>query len=422
MSQIYTLLGNPLSRAENEPNADAMALLRQSAQEIDTKLTGYVPPAEMARRRTGAWMVFAMLALAGVGAGLWAGGKKRKDGPHPPAPSPVRTGEGERKDGHIYRPFPRSDGGEVPKAERGRPSGKGLARTRALFPYLFMLPALASVALWAYYPLGRGLVMAFQNFRLLGGGGWVGWDNFIDVFHQPSFWIGLQNSIIYTALTLTLGFFLPILIALGLSEIPRGRVFFRILYYLPAMTAGLAITLMWKLFEASTPDGLFNTLIFNATAGHMGPVRWLDDPHTAMLGVVLPAVWASAGPGSIIYLAALQSVPDEMYEAADLDGAGIWTKVRVLTLPTLKPLMLINLLGATIGAFQASQNIFVQTGGGPAYATHTLGLEIFYNAFLFLKFGYATAAAWVMGAMLVGFTLFQLRLTRSLSFTAGRGQ
>ena len=433
MSQIYTLLGNPLSRAENEPNADAMMLLRQSAQEIDTKLTGYVPPAEMAHRRAGAWAVFALLALAGVGAALWAGGKKRGTAPTPPFghPSPFGKGEGpvsmssaashDRQTTIAETVSPQK---EVPVAPLHVLMGRGARRAGwgKLFPYLFMLPALLSVALWAYYPLGRGLVMAFQNFRLLGGGGWVGWDNFIDVFHQPSFWMGLQNSVVYTALTLTIGFFLPILIALGLSEIPRGRVFFRILYYLPAMTAGLAITLMWKLFEASTPDGLFNTLISNATAGHAGPVRWLDDPHTAMLAVVLPAVWASAGPGSIIYLAALQSVPDEMYEAADLDGAGVWTKVRVLTLPTLKPLMLINLLGATIGAFQASQNIFVQTGGGPAYATHTLGLEIFYNAFLFLKFGYATAAAWVMGAMLVGFTLFQLRLTRSLSFTAGRGQ
>ena len=102
-----------------------------------------------------------------------------------------------------------------------------------------------------------------------------------------------------------------------------------------------------------------------------------------MLAVVLPGIWAAAGPGSIIYLAALKSIPDEMYEAADLDGAGIWTKIWRVTLPTLKPLILIiNLLGATIGAFQASQNILVQTGGGPLYATHTLGLEIFYNAFL----------------------------------------
>ena len=107
-----------------------------------------------------------------------------------------------------------------------------------------------------------------------------------------------------------------------------------------------------------------------------------------------------------------------MYEAADLDGAGIWTKIWRVTLPTLKPLILINLIGATIGAFQAAQNILVMTGGGPLYATHTLGLEVFYNAFLYLKFGYATAAAWIMGALLVGFTLFQLRMMRDLKFSA----
>ena len=134
--------------------------------------------------------------------------------------------------------------------------------------------------------------------------------------------------------------------------------------------------------------------------------------------MILPVIWAAAGPGSIIYLAALKSIPDEMYEAADLDGAGVWTKIRHVTLPTLKPLILINLLGATVGAFQAFDRIFVMTGGGPLYATHVLGLEIYYNAFLYLKFGYATAVAWTMGAMLVGFTLYQLRVMRNLKYSA----
>ncbi len=138
-----------------------------------------------------------------------------------------------------------------------------------------------------------------------------------------------------------------------------------------------------------------------------------------MLCIVLPGIWAGAGPGSIIYLAALKTVPDEMYEAAEIDGASVWQKIFKVTLPYLKPLILINFLGAFIGSFQATQNIFVMTMGGPEMSTHTLSLEIFFNAFIYLKFGYATAMAWVMGAMLVGFTLYQLRIFQRVQFTAG---
>ena len=389
MSQIYTLLANPLSAIENDPGADPKALLDQSAREINTKLTGFV-----------------------------LGGRN--------GAAPCRA-HGSSSLSSCWR-WPASLGWRLrswmsARADQG-PSAGGTARAPGMtmrahvLAWLFMLPAVLSIFVWAYYPLGRGLVMAFQNYHILGGTSWVGLDNFIDCFHQPSFWYGVKNSCVYTFYNLTLGFFLPVFLALGLSEIPKGRVFFRTLYYLPAVTAPLAIIFMWRIFEAGTPDGLLNQIVAAASGGRAAPIKWLEDPHWAMVAVLLPVIWAAAGPGSIIYLAALKSIPDEMYEAADLDGASIGTKIRRITLPTLRPLLIINLLGATVGAFQASQNILAQTGGGPQYATHTLGLEVFINAFLYLKFGYATAAAWIMGAMLVGFTLFQLRMMRDLKFSA----
>ena len=128
------------------------------------------------------------------------------------------------------------------------------------------------------------------------------------------------------------------------------------------------------------PQGLFNTLIAWL---HIPTQTWLADSHLAMLCVIIPVIWAGAGPGSIIYLAALKSIPEEMYEAADLDGAGIWVKVRHIILPMLKPLIIINFVGAFIGAFKAMENIFVMTGGGPNYATHVIGLDIWYNAFMY---------------------------------------
>jgi multiple sugar transport system permease protein len=148
------------------------------------------------------------------------------------------------------------------------------------------------------------------------------------------------------------------------------------------------------------------------------PREWLGDPNLAMLCVIVPAIWAGAGPGSLIYQAALKSVPESQYEAADIDGAGILRKTWNVTLPTIKPLIIINFVGAFIGAFHAMQNIFVMTGGGPARATYTLGMEIFFNAYLFLNFGYATAVAWILGSLLIGFTMYQLRILKDIQFTA----
>jgi multiple sugar transport system permease protein len=136
-----------------------------------------------------------------------------------------------------------------------------------------------------------------------------------------------------------------------------------------------------------------------------------------MICVIVPGVWAGLGPGCIIYLAALKAIPEEVYEAADLDGAGAWYKIRHITIPFLKPLIVIQFVGAVIGAFRSWEGIFVMTGGGPKDSTLVVGMEVWYNAFAYLRFGYATALAWVLGAVLIGFTVMQLRILRNARFT-----
>ena len=394
MSQIYNLLGEPLGEIEQNPNADPKALLDKAARSVDAKLTGYVPPDIMRVRRAWAWTMFTLLLLGVSGYLAWLGRRLWR----------------ERRAAQAARVY------------SSRPSGLPLGLH--LLIWLFMLPAVVSIVVWRYYPLVRGLIMAFQDYHVLGASHFIGLDNFIDLAGADTFWYAVRNSFLYTAIFLVLGFFLPLAVAFGLTEVPRGQILFRTLYYLPAITAPLAITFMWKWFEDGTPAGLFNGLLLslaNVFGQHPDPVKWLENPNIALLSVLLPSIWASAGPGSLIYQAALRSIPQEMYEAADLDGAGVWTKIWSVTLPTLKPLIIINLVGAVIGTFQATDNILVMTGGGPLYSTQTLGLEIWYNAFLFLKFGYATAAAWVMGALLVGFTLYQLRIMKDLRYAAARG-
>lgn len=398
---IYTELDQPLVEIGLYPNRDPLEVLNRAAAKIDAKLLGYVPPDVMKRRRqialgvvTGGFIVILSLVL------------------------------------YMLRRLSMGAAGEP----GSRPAGMSSWRYHVV-PWLFMAPAVFTIALWAYYPLARGLVMAFQDYKIAQPAHFIGLDNFIEAATQETFWRGILNSFQYVGLTLGIGFMLPIFLALMLSEVPRGKMLYRTLYYLPAVTSGLVILFLWKQFYDPSSHGLFNQLLSEGAGGlnslfgflhlpwHLNDavkIDWLGDPTWAMLAVVLPGVWAGAGPGSIIYLAALKTISDELYEAADLDGAGIWTKIRMVTFPSLKPLIIINLVGAFIGAFKAMENIFVMTGGGPLYRTHTIGLEVWYNAFMYLKFGYATAAAWIMGAMLVGFTLYQLRILRDVRFSAGR--
>ena len=379
MAFIYKLMNDPLDQSRLYPDRPAKEILDAAAQTINAKLLNYTPPEEMAKKRRIAYgiaaLVFGLIAYFLTRSLVTLFRTRRTATPLPGSRLPARV--------HL--------------------TALG-----------FMAPALLSIALWAYYPLLRGTVMAFQDYHILGGSRWIGLDNFIEAVGQETFRRGMLNAFLFTLWLLGLGFLLPIGLALALNEIPKGKVVFRMLYYLPAVTTSVVVAMLFKQFWDK--NGLANQML---SFFHIPPQGWLEDPAQAMFAVVVPLVWAGAGPGSIIYLAALQGIPDEMYEAADLDGAGFFTKIFRLTIPTLMPLIVINLVGATIGAFKIMEPVLVQTGGGPDNATYTIGLEVFYNAFMYLKFGYAAAAALLMGLLLIGLTLYQLRVLQNVRFSGG---
>ncbi len=363
-------------------------------------------------------------------------------------------------------------------------SDRGKRRVTA---WIFLIPAVGTILLWNYLPLAKGLLMAFQDFRIVGESQWVGLRNFIEAVAEPKFWKYMFQTFVYVVLSIGLGFMAPILLAILLHEVPKGKVVFRVLYYLPAVTTGLVTLFLWRglLYEPSN-SGILNQIILGMNslpgplatlvkvgtvlaliglAGYgvlafllkigsqfaqrmslgvgilsliacvllirslgeagvgalIGPFNFqaqgfLNDPTLALLWVVLPTIWAGAGPGCLIFLAALKGIPSEQYEAADLDGAGVWEKLTNVTYPNLRALIAISFVGAVIGGFKESGNIFVMTGGGPEDATMTIGLHIWYSAFMFLNFGLATAMAWIMGALLIGFTLKQLQILNKVSF------
>lgn len=284
---------------------------------------------------------------------------------------------------------------------------------RRLSPFFFLAPALVSILVWSYYPLVRGAVMAFQDYHIVGGAEWTGLDNFIRVATDPGFWAAWGRTLKYVAISLLLGFLAPVFLALMLCEIPRGKVFFRFIYFLPHLTSALVVTLLWKLMFDPTENGLLNQIL--ASVG-MEPRSWLQDPSLAMTCCIFPGVWAGAGISSLIYIAALESLPRDYYEAAALDGAGILARFRHVTLPQLAPLMVINFVGAFIAAFQGMGSIFLLTFGGPGDATQVVSLQIWKEAYNNLRFSTATTMAWFLGVALIAFTYLQIRLLRKVEF------
>jgi multiple sugar transport system permease protein len=280
-------------------------------------------------------------------------------------------------------------------------------------------PAVLLIGLWSYYPLLRGMAMALQDYRVAGESPFVGLDNFITLALDASFWASLGRTVYFVMLNMTLAFLTPIFLALLLSEVPRGKVFFRTLFFLPQVTSGLVIALLWKLMYEPTPAGFLNQLIEMANRlplVHVAPKAWLQDPRLAMVCAVIPTVWASMGIASLIYLAALKSVPDDIYEAAEMEGAGIWAKIRHISIPTILPLILINFVGVFVATFQNMGNIFLLTFGGPGESTMVIGMRIWIEAYNNLRFSTATSMAWVMGSLLIGFTYLQIRFLRKVEF------
>lgn len=299
--------------------------------------------------------------------------------------------------------------------------GQATNRVRGVQKYyawgLLALPLTLAFG-WSYVPLMRGAGMALLDYQLMLKSSFVGIDNFANVLFDQRFWGSLLATVHFAFWVLTVGFMAPIVLAYLLHIAPRHKLLYRTIYYLPSLLSGAALYVLWKQFFSR--EGMVNETL--AALGINVTRAWPDDPILAMLSCVIPAVWAGAGPGCLIYLAALKTIPEEQFEAAEIDGAGFWRKTVHIVFPGLKPLIIINFVGAVAGSFHASQNILIMTGGGPNGATEVASLRIFYEAFMFLNFGPATAMAWILGAMLIGFTLIQLRRLSRMEFKGASGR
>jgi multiple sugar transport system permease protein len=243
----------------------------------------------------------------------------------------------------------------------------------------------------------------------------IGLDNYVRVLSDPQLAQAAVNTLYFAALALLFGYPVPLVVAVLMSEVKRRRGLFSALAYLPVVVPPVVAVLLWKVFYNADPTGPFNTIL--SWVG-IPPQPWLQSSATAMPSLVLEATWAAAGGTIIIYLAALTSVSPDLYDAAEIDGAGIWKKVWHVTMPQLRGVLLITFILQIIGTAQVFLEPFLFTNGGPANSTITLLLLIYRYAFqnsLGGNYGAATALSVLLAVFLAIFSLIYFRLTKSWS-------
>ncbi|GAA2308700.1 sugar ABC transporter permease [Glycomyces scopariae] len=300
-------------------------------------------------------------------------------------------------------------------ARPGRP-GSRLARARTgLHTLVFLAPMLVVFGVFSWVPIGRAVVMSFQRTNLVADPVFVGFANFEQVFADPLLWTAIQNTGYFALLALLFGYPIPLVAAILMSEVRKMRGLFSALAYLPVVVPPVVAVLLWRLFYDAGEDGVFNTILgwFGAA-----PVAWLQDADIVMPSLVLEATWAAAGGTVIIYLAALIGVDPSLYEAAEIDGAGVWRKLWHITLPQLRGVLLITFILQIIGTAQVFLEPFLFTDGGPANRTLTLLLLIYRYAFtnsLGGDYGAAAALSLMLAVVLAGFSMLYFRLTRHWS-------
>ncbi|WP_205828993.1 carbohydrate ABC transporter permease [Microbacterium sp. B19(2022)] len=281
---------------------------------------------------------------------------------------------------------------------------------------LFVLPMLFVFVFFSWSPIVQSVIMSLQKTNLIVSE-WVGFDNYLAVIGDPELGRAVINTLWFAVLALLFGFPLPLLMAVLMSEVRRGKGIYSALAYLPVVIPPVVAVLLWKFFYSADPSGVFNTVL-----GFVGipPQPWIQDAVQAMPSLVLEATWAGAGGSIIIYLAALLGVPPELYDAAEVDGAGIGKKIWHVTLPQLRGILFIMLILQVIATAQVFLEPFLFTGGGPAGATKTVLLYIYDKAFrnsLGGDYGEATAVSVLLAIVLALLSWLYFKLTDRWSTT-----
>lgn len=279
----------------------------------------------------------------------------------------------------------------------------------ALWGYFFIAPSLLMFLIFSLYPMFDSILLSFQRFSLQGRD-WLGLSNYQSLLSEPTFYIVLKNTLLYGLAIVPFGVVLSLVLATLIYRLPpAAQIFFKSAYYLPVVTSGVVLSLIW-LYLYDPAFGLLNFVL-----GRLGlpAVLWLANPTTSLLSIVI-MYHASHWGGSIILLtASMGGIPEDLYEAARIDGASLIRQIWSITLPLLKPAITYVAITGTIASLQIFTEIFLLTSGGPNFATTNLVYFIFEQGFIRFNFGMASAVAVMLLLLTAGIALFQFRLLRS---------
>ncbi|MEZ4733603.1 MAG: sugar ABC transporter permease [Caldilineaceae bacterium] len=279
---------------------------------------------------------------------------------------------------------------------------------------LYISPWIIGFLIFIVYPFLWSIQLSFMDWKGIGTAKYIGFENYVTLLTDDEpFLISIRNTLVYTVVHVPGVMILAFLVALLLNENVRFMPLFRTLFYLPSVTSGVATVVLWVWILH--PTGLLNRTL--ELFGIPGP-NWFGSTTWALPGLILMSLW-NIGGNMVIYLAGLQGVPQQLYDAAEIDGANALQRVRYVTLPMMTPSIFLTLILGIIGSFQVFTAALVATEGGPGYATLFVLLHIYYNAFRFFRMGYASALGWVLFVIIMAFTIIQFWLANRWVYYEG---
>lgn len=295
--------------------------------------------------------------------------------------------------------------GPAPATRRKRNRMQQAERRAALF---FLLPSLIGVLLFLVVPIVASLALSFTNWKLLAKPEFVGFANYVRLFTaDPQFWTVLRNTLFFTVEYLILNLVISLGLAVWISSLKVGQRWFRVVFFLPTFTPGIAVAIVWMLIFV--PGGFFDSML---KAVSISFPSVLTDKTLAMQAVIIVSLWANVGYNTVLFNAALDMVPQSYLEAAKIDGASAWSRFWQIRLPMISPTLFFGTVMTAITSLQVFDQIYVMTRGGPGSSTATLGYAIYQRGFQNFQMGYASTIAWAMFALIMALTALQFWLQR----------
>jgi len=293
-----------------------------------------------------------------------------------------------------------------------------LRRREAVMGYLFASPWIIGFVLFIAGPMVASVFLSFTSWDLLTPIKWIGFDNYRKLlFNDPLLYQSLRVTSIYAFVSVPLQVVLGLILATLLNQKIRALSVFRSIYYLPSVIGGISVALMWR-WILGTQFGMINSLL--RYMGVEGP-SWLGDPNWVLASFIIMSLWGT-GSAMLIYLGGLQGIPSELYEAADVDGAGVLSKFLRITVPMMTPVIFFNMVIGIIHALQEFVAPYVMTGGGPHNSSLFLVLFLYNNAFKLFQMGYASAIAWVLFIYIMILTVLIIRSSSAWVYYEGTGR